>query len=226
MFLIFDLDDTLYDEKTYVNSGLCAVAKYGEVKFGWNAADSLKYMQEHLKFQGRGKIFDDWLQNKGRYSRTNVEACIRKYRNHPPEIELYSYTKTVLDKYYGVLPLYLVTDGHKEAQKNKIKALNLDKYFKRIFVTHRFGIRNSKPSLHCFEIIRKTEKCEWSQLIYVGDNPMKDFVSLNRVGAKTIRVLTGSHANLVANLEFDAQLSLPDLSYLQAFLDNEKEITY
>lgn len=108
-------------------------------------------------------------------------------------------------------PLYLVTDGNKIVQQNKVEALGIAHYFKRIFITHRFGIKHAKPSTYCFELIRKAEKCEWQNMVYVGDNPVKDFVNLNRLGAHTVRVLTGAHRNINTLAEFDAEKVVNDL---------------
>jgi hypothetical protein len=98
--------------------------------------------------------------------------------------------------------------------KDKVNALKIDIFFERVFITHNFGIRNAKPSLHCFELIKLAEKCNWDELVYVGDNPTKDFVNLNYVGAKTIRVLTGSYSELEADRGYDAQVSIPNLQSL------------
>lgn len=223
MILIFDLDDTLYDEMTYVMSGLRAVARFGETTFGWDAAQSLAFMQAHLIKHGRGKIFDEWLRYHGRFSSAGVATCVRVYRHHQPEIELFPIALRLIQFYRKKSPLYLVTDGHKVAQKQKISALKLETMFKRIFITHRFGIQNAKPSLHCFDIIRKTECRDWSTIVYVGDNPTKDFVNLNQMGALTIRVSTGSHATAIAQPGYDARVTIPDLTHLPATLNMWKE---
>ena len=163
---------------------------------------------------GRGKIFDDWLRFQGAHSISRVSTCVRIYRHHRPNIALYPKTSQVLALFASLFPLYLVTDGHKVVQQNKIEALQIMSLFKRTFVTHRFGIRHAKPSLYCFEKIRRAEKCDWSKMIYVGDNPEKDFVNLNRQGAFTIRVSTGSHAFISALPGHNALLTIPDISYL------------
>jgi len=214
MILIFDLDDTLYDEMSFVRSGLRAVASFGQISFGWDAAQSFRFMESHLIEYARGKIFDEWLRSHHAYSTSRVSDCVRVYRHHRPTISLYPDTIRVLTHFSAFYPLYIVTDGHKVVQRNKIEALQLAPIFKRTFITHRFGIRHAKPSLHCFDIIRRTEQCDWSRMVYVGDNPEKDFVNLNRQGALTIRVGTGSHASVVARPGYDAQLTIPDISYL------------
>ncbi|MDB2331073.1 HAD hydrolase-like protein, partial [Alteromonas sp.] len=111
-------------------------------------------------------------------------------------------------------PLYVVTDGNKVVQGNKVAALNITQLFKRVFVTHRFGIKHAKPSTYCFDKIRQAEKCNWQDMVYVGDNPAKDFVNLNKLGVLTVRVLTGEHSKVKAKPGYDAQHTITTLSAL------------
>lgn len=86
------------------------------------------------------------------------------------------------------IPLYIVTDGNKIVQNNKIEALNLRKHIKKDFITHRFGKKHSKPSTYCFEKIRKLENVNPEDIVYIGDNPNKDFVNIKELGFRTIRI--------------------------------------
>ena len=221
MILIFDLDDTLYDESTYVRSGFRAVAKFGEQRFGWNEDESYSHMKKLLLENGRGFIFDDWLKSHSRHSKSLVEACLRIYRHHEPTIKIRKETRILLESFQAKYPLYIVTDGHKVVQKKKVDALNIDYLFKRVYITHRFGIHNAKPSLHCFNLIKSAERVEWEEMVYVGDNPTKDFINLNRAGAKTIRVLTGTYSDMHALPNYDAQISIPNLQTLNSNMLNE-----
>jgi len=214
MILIFDLDDTLYDERTYVNSGLKAVAKYGQAMFGWDAADSYKYMQEVLEREGRGEIFDLWLASNGKISRSLVTECVKVYRHHTPTLQLSLQEKNLLVKLSSKYPLYLVTDGHKVVQQKKIEALDISRFFRKGMITHRYGIHNAKPSIYCFDLIRKMEKCEWKDMVYVGDNPSKDFVNLNPLGVTTVRVKTGTHSKVKAKPGYDAKISIENMGFL------------
>jgi putative hydrolase of the HAD superfamily len=223
MVLIFDLDDTLYDELSFVESGLRAVANFGENTFGWDARQSFDFMKSHLVLYGRGSIFDEWLRAYGRHSPTWVALCVKVYRHHQPDIKLFPTALKILKQYRGKWPMYLVTDGHKIVQKNKVDTLNLEPFFKRAFITHRFGIQKAKPSLHCFEIIRRAENCRWSDMVYVGDNPAKDFVNLNKIGAMTVRVNTGSYASTVVSSDYDGRLKIPDLSSLPLVLEQWRQ---
>ena len=55
-------------------------------------------------------------------------------------------------------------------------------------------------------------------MVYVGDNPAKDFVSLTPLGVLTVRVLTGSHSETRAHSGHDALFAMPDLDALPGVL--------
>lgn len=214
MILIFDLDDTLYQERLFVESGLRAVARFGADAFNLPWEASYARMKQVLSDEGRGRIFDIWLSEHELLSRKRVAQCVKVYRHHMPDITLPPLHREILTNLGTFGPLFLVTDGHKIAQHRKIEALDIADLFARVFITHRFGVRHAKPSLHCFDIIRRNLNMQWDQLLYVGDNPAKDFVNLNSVGATTVRVRTGAHANTKAQLGFEARYQIskfPDL---------------
>ena len=219
MVLIFDLDDTLYDERTYVESGFRAVARWGKDRFGWEEDASFKTMISVLDTEGRGAVFNSWIERNGVRSTAAIRTCIKVYRHHSPEISLAESTKELLASLSG-FPLYLVSDGHKIVQARKIAALNIASQFRHCYITHRYGVASAKPSLRCFELIKARERCKWSDLTYIGDNPAKDFVSLNTVGANTIRVKTGLHKHVVAKPGFEARHLISGLHQLQSIIDN------
>ena len=214
MILIFDLDDTLYDESRFVDGGLKAVARYGEARWGWDVVKSLHTLRDILAREGRGEVFDLWLDGHGKWSRGRVRDCVLAYRNHSPDIELFPAARRMIDRYRPRGPLYLVTDGHKNVQRNKVDALALWPDFERVFITHRFGVAAAKPSTHCFERIKIDADCAWCEMVYVGDNPAKDFVNLTPLGVSTVRVLTGAHAETPAPPGHDALVTIPDLDAL------------
>ncbi len=221
MIYIFDLDDTLYDERQYVESGLRAVARLAATRWQLDENSSYHTLLQLLDTRGRGRIFDDWLAQHNLASKANIKACVSGYRLHQPQISM-------PDEHHKLLqqlpkPLYLVTDGNKIVQQKKIQALGIAHFFKRVFITHRFGIKHAKPSTYCFELIKKAEECEWKDMVYIGDNPAKDFVNLNTLGIQTVRVLTGVHCQSNAREEFDAKVKLPYLTKLRnIFNDHSK----
>lgn len=221
MLLIFDLDDTLYEERQFVLSGFKAVAAMAEMRWQLNSARSALELNALLETQGRGAIFDLWLRQYGLYNQKRVHECIQCYRNHSPRIQLCKAAQELLPQLPK--PLYLVTDGNKKVQANKVKALDIEHYFKRIFITHRFGVKHAKPSIYCFERIQKIEKMSWNKMMYIGDNPNKDFVNLNKLGVVTVRLLTGMFKDEIAKPGYDAGHTLESLNELPALLNNWKQ---
>lgn len=210
MVLIFDLDDTLYSERTFVESGIGAVASFGEREFGWSAPDSYQTMISLLDAQGRGRVFDSWLSEKNMLSQSLVRRCLSVYRSHQPKLSLHESAKRLLPQLVNY-PLYIVTDGNKLVQHQKVMALGLQSLFQKIYITHRYGIAKAKPSTYCFELIKKRENCDWQDMLYVGDNPAKDFIQIKNKGIHTVRVLTGEHRSKKVSIEFDAEHMIEDL---------------
>jgi putative hydrolase of the HAD superfamily len=222
MILIFDLDDTLYPELSYVLSGFTAVAESLSQRFGWSVESNMQLMQATLANEGRGAVFDRLLEHHGVGGKALVRSCVDIYRHHVPSLQLYPESAELLPQLRQ--PLYVVTDGHKLVQQRKVEALRIDRWIKKSYITHRYGIARAKPNIHCFQLIRERERCQWSDLVYVGDNPAKDFVNLNPLGARTVRVLTGGHKDVVARPGYDAQHTISDLSHLQSVLSGSDHV--
>ena len=209
MIIVFDLDEVLYDEKTYVISGFRAVSEFLEKDEAIPKKIIFEYLKRRLK-NGRERIFNDLLDNFRIYSQKNLEKCISVYRTHTPKIKLYSDAKDCLKRLKNY-PLYIVTDGNKIVQKNKIKALNLENHIKKIILTSNYELRNSKPSTFCFQKICDMEKTSPTNLVYIGDDPHKDFVGLKREGFKTIRLFKGRFKNERLSKEFEADYKIKSL---------------
>lgn len=202
MILVFDLDDTLYEELTFVKSGFRAVARYLSEQFSVPVQTGLEFMLEKLS-SGRGRIFDDLLINYGIYKKNLVRKCVSIYRLHRPEITLYPEADACLERFRDY-PLYIVTDGNKVVQQNKIKALGLDQRVKFCYITHRYGIKNAKPAPYCFLKICEREKVTPKEVVYIADNPHKDFVGIKPLGFKTIRVLQGAYREIRLSCDYEA----------------------
>ena len=156
MILIFDLDDTLYSEKSYAVSGFQAVAKYISITYKIERNSALQVLLEALESDNRSIAFQKLMEAQN-LPKKSIKEMIAVYRKHKPEIEIDGAANKVLEKYTH-FPKSLVTDGNRIVQGNKIKALKLDVILKRCFITHAFGITASKPSTYCFQKIRELEK--------------------------------------------------------------------
>jgi len=216
MVIVFDLDDTLYDEMTFVNSGLLAVSEYLESSFMIPLVASRGFIKDRIKY-GREGILDDVLKHFSLYSKKNVKRCLSIYRGHKPEIHIYPDAELCLNG-LSRYPKYIVTDGNKLVQHNKVAALDLYNKVDFVFITHRYGLKHAKPSPYCFYKICEREKASPDQVVYIADNPDKDFVGIKPLGFKTIRVLQGPYRNLKKPPEFEADCNISSLAELDAQL--------
>jgi len=220
MILVFDLDDTLYDEITYVKSSLLEVAKYLSQKLNVQSNIIYSDLYKVLELNGRGNVFDITLKNYGIYSKAEVNKCLSVYRKNNPEIELFEQAISCLKRFENFRK-YIVTDGNKIVQKKKIEALKLNKFFIKSIPSHNFGISHAKPSTYIFNKILNWENSKPDQLVYIGDNPKKDFINLKKEGFNTIRVLTGFYKDLKLEDEFEANYIINNLNEFDFELINK-----
>jgi len=218
MILAFDLDDTLYPEITFVHSGFRAVAEHLQKNYGACPEQSFGFMLETLARLGRGKVFDECLRHHGLFRKTRVRECLSVYRKHEPQISLYEDAEFFLAQWKLKSGLFLVTDGNKLTQYAKVRALGLRPVFKKIFVTRQYGLDKEKPSLFCFEKLCQLEGRTLNEMIYIGDNPKKDFVNLKKAGGLTIRLRRGAHKDLTVPAEFEAEHVVDDFAQLDILL--------
>lgn len=174
--VIFDLDDTLYSEKQYVQSGYQKIGEYlGRI----DAAEKL------WKFFIAGKpAIDCYLEEIGE---TEKKAdCLAVYRAQIPEIDLYEGVSDLIQALQNNgIKVGIITDGRPEGQRNKLKALGLDERIEDIIVTDELGgVQFRKPNDISFRIIQNRWRIPFEQIVYVGDNPNKDFQAPKQLGMR------------------------------------------
>ncbi|GAB3865078.1 HAD family hydrolase [Hymenobacter segetis] len=211
--LVFDLDDTLYPELSYVHSGFRAVAEFLSPLLDVPAETLAAGMIAEEAVQGRGQVFDNVLRQHGRWSKALVAACLRTYRQHKPTLSLFPDAERCLTRFAN-WPLYIVTDGHKEVQARKVAALGLTGRVRHAYLTNRYGRHRAKPDPHVFQLICRREGVKPEEVTYVGDNVRKDFVGIKPLGFKTVRILRGNYAHYEADAAHEADRRIHSLDEL------------
>jgi len=174
--VIFDLDDTLAPESEFVYSGLRIIAIELSTRYGLplmkTYEDLISTFNENPK-----NVFNRTLETLGiPYTNKDIVDLVNIYRNHFPSSHLYPDVLPVLEQLKSKgIKLGIITDGFKVSQRNKIKALRFEQYFDQIIVTDELGEEFWKPHPKSFEIMKELLDVEYSEMIYVGDNPRKDF---------------------------------------------------
>ncbi|TFG46040.1 MAG: HAD family hydrolase, partial [Candidatus Brocadiia bacterium] len=158
--VVFDLDDTLYDEIDYCRSGFSAVSEYlSKLHGAFSTEQIFNSIWMQFTASDRTKVFNQALDDlKIPYDPVLIHDLVRIYREHLPNITLPADSKEVLEILCGKYALALLTDGFLPAQRLKVEALKLEKFFKCIIYTEELGRQYWKPSQAGFEKIQKILK--------------------------------------------------------------------
>jgi putative hydrolase of the HAD superfamily len=186
--VVFDLDDTLYPERSFVLSGLRAVAMWVEDHLGISADQAFTELYQLFEGGVRGNTFNRWLESRGLKAEDLVSQMVQAYREHEPHIEPYPEVPGLLRRLRLHYRLGLLSDGFIEVQKRKLNALGLTACFDVLVFSDEWGREAWKPNSRPFEIALERLKVTGSEAVYVADNPTKDFLGARQVGMWTVRV--------------------------------------
>lgn len=187
--VIFDLDDTLYPEQSFVFSGYRAVAQAFRTQFG-DPDETVAELTRIFHSQDRRLAFDALLERRGQPAdREAVQAMIDLYRRHPPAISLYDDAEAALTRLRTRIKLGIITDGAAVMQEAKVAALSLQTRVDVVVLTEELGPGFGKPHPRAFELMAERLAIEPAACVYVADNAAKDFVAPNALGWMTIRIV-------------------------------------
>lgn len=212
MVIVFDLDHTLYDDVDFVLGGFKAVAQFLSHRLDFKERSVFNELKGLFRIN-RNCVFDRFLTIHNCYSKKLLNKCVSVYRGHTPSLQLYPQAKKILCQLQST-PMYVVTDGNKVVQKRKYEALKIAPFFKKCLCTGAYGNKHAKPSPYCFLKICEWEDVAPSEVVYIADNPTKDFIGIKPLGFRTIRVLTGPHNRLIVPPEYEADFVISNLNEL------------
>lgn len=180
--VIFDLDDTLYPEKSYTFSGYRAVANQFAKILG-DPDESVPRMCELFDSPDRAKVFNVILDEASAENPAMlVPKMVEAFRRHSPQIKLHKDADAALTHLRSGYKLGIISDGFLIAQQNKVDVLNLPKRVDEVILTDTFGRAFWKPHPRAFEEIVKRLCVQHHECAYVADNLAKDFVAPNTLG--------------------------------------------
>lgn len=192
--VIFDLDDTLFSEKKYTESGFKEVSRFISDKVP--STNKLEVFNKllYLNDIDPKNVFDRYLQDVFEKNDLSVVQLISVFKNHNPKIQFYDDVDPFI-KYVksSNIRLGVITDGYKDVQLKKINSLKLKDIFDEIIVTDELGREYWKPNPISFEILANKFNVKYDEMIYIGDNPQKDFFIGSLYPITTIRVLRNGY---------------------------------
>ena len=221
--VVFDLDDTLYDEIEYCESGFRAVAEFlAEQPEAPPAVQIFSALWKQFTAGNHKNTFNIALDQLGiNYDDKLIEELVNIYRNHIPTIKLPQDSQDALCELRAKYTLALITDGFLPAQQLKVKSLGIEEYFKCIVYTEQLGREFWKPSPAGFEKIIQTLNTKPENMVYIGDNEKKDFIAPNKLGFFTVQLIRPArlHTKVSSNPDGHAQHVINKIIQLPALIE-------
>lgn len=173
--VVFDLDDTLYHEDDYNESGVIAVSEELKRLYGQDIKKELLAVRI-----AKGDMWEKACSLL-MLPMSVKESLIWLYRLHYPSINIDEVTFDVLQNVKNSAKhTAILTDGRSISQRQKILALGLLDF--PIYISEEYS--SEKPDLIRFEKLMSDFPAE--SYVYIADNPQKDFIAPNTLGWRTI----------------------------------------
>ena len=190
----FDLDNTLYNQELFEFEVFEDITSVISKNFH---IDKEEYLEELKQLYNTGEkefLFDKAMAKIYGKLPINWDIFVKEYilsiyRNFiPKNISLYDGTVNILKKLKEEnYKLVLITNGNSKVQNNKIKGLDICKYFDLILISDDYEPRRRKPDTHMFEEALSFFNIHSSQMVYIGDDLERDKASEN-VGIKFFNI--------------------------------------
>ncbi len=205
--IVFDLDDTLYNEIEYLKSA------YKEIAIKLESDDWMPlYARIFSLYRSNENVFE-FLSKTYEIS---IKDLIDLYRNHKPNISLFDNVLTIIKQIKAKKgKVCIITDGRKTTQLNKITSLNLSNVINEVVISEEIG--TEKPCQENYLAIEKKFKdCNY---YYIADNLKKDFIAPNKLGWSTIALLDNG-----LNIHSNSHLFTEEKYMPQKFISSYNEV--
>jgi FMN phosphatase YigB (HAD superfamily) len=189
--VLFDLDDTLYEQRHYLDGAWRAVA--ARAALDGVDRDRFETALRDLAAAGsdRGRIIDRALARVD-HPAVSVPTLVAAFRAHAPaDLAPYPGVLDALEDLHSRVPLGLISDGDPVIQRAKLRALGLNRFFTSVVLSDEHGRDHRKPDPLPFRRALSELGADAADAVYVGDRPAKDVAGAVGAGLRAIRVRTG-----------------------------------
>jgi len=194
--IIFDLDDTLFPQQSWLTGAWAAVAAAGAQ---WGAEEPLlcaTLTAVAALGSDQGHIMQRALALLGLEGVVPVAPLVEAFRSHAPAaLDVYPDVPGALQAARRIGPTAIVTDGDPGIQWAKLNALDLADQVDAIVMSDEHGRPFRKPHPLPFLTAAARLGVDASTVVVIGDRPAKDVAGAHAAGMRAIRVRRGEYAN-------------------------------
>jgi len=205
--IVFDLDDTLYNEMEYLRSAYTEIAKSLDSD-NWRPL----FARMYSLFRSKQDVFD-FVASTYQIDKSEL---LNTYRTHTPTLHLFNgvlKTMTQIKAKNGKIGI--ITDGRKTTQRAKLKALNIIDQIDKIVISEEVG--SEKPDERNYRLIE--EEFPGNTYLYMADNLRKDFITPNKRGWQTLGLVDNG-----LNMHFDGHKYFDKMHLPKQFVTSFGEI--
>ncbi len=191
--IIFDLDDTLYPYRQFVMSGFGAVAEWLEDRTDLPFGRSFPFLKERFDAGERHTNLDTLVERFGLECKL-LPKIVSIYRKHRPIIRCFPDAEQLIASLPSHIRKGMVTDGHSQTQRRKLRALGLEGAFSPLLISEEMGPAFRKPSERPYLLVMEQWEMKPSEILVAGDDPSRDLMMPRQLGMNTALVCHPSAA--------------------------------
>jgi putative hydrolase of the HAD superfamily len=167
--VLFDLDNTIYDEKIYLQAAYWAIAQHIHLEYDHEPILVYQFLIRTLEQEGRTGLLDKLCENIG-LPNSEIQLLLNLLRtvDIQPLIEPFEYFIPLIRNLLNAqIQVAVITNGNTIQQTNKIKSIN----WQGLDATLIFILANAsapKPNTASFSALKK--QINLKEAIYIGDS--------------------------------------------------------
>lgn len=193
--LVFDLDDTLLDTTGLIIPAAAEASCQAMLAQGLHCSleQCVEMRAELAKGMSHPKIFASIADKYGcDHSEAAIQDAVKAFYNPrvPKKLPLIEGAMDNLERLGQEYTLFLVTMGALKAQQEKIDALGIARYFKKIFI---FDSNSGSKKDKAFLEIIETEKLKPEQILSIGNRLSSEIRHAKLCGCETCYFAYGEH---------------------------------
>lgn len=185
--ILFDLDDTLYEERQFFQSGFLAVAELLQQRGIGQCMPTVELLEHFHYHEGRDGVFQKLCVSLA-FPSDWIPELVTVFRAHRPNIQLANDVTEVLPRLRKSHKLGCVTDGWASVQRTKLEVLGVNSFLDAVVVADDYGRDRWKPHPFPFQRCCELLGSPPEQSVFVGDNPHRDIQGARNAGLRSVRI--------------------------------------
>ena len=176
--LIFDLDNTIYDENSFLEQSYRNISNEINCISGHLENEMFDYLWSEYLIKGRDELFDKFIKEFSLTKLADTELILSIMRSKGSKLIMFNYFAEFLSEIsnLGKYKFFIITNGNKQQQSSKISHLGLfnNHLLKEVVYSSDF---QPKPSPDSFIFL--DNQYDLKNPIYIGDSEIDKEFSIN-----------------------------------------------